>query len=212
MKKWQIINSIVEQKIVGVLRGDSAEQVELFAHKCIEGGLNAIEVTFTVPSVVKCLENLTSHYAGRDDVIIGAGTVLDTETARIAILAGAQFIVTPYLNPEVIRNCNRYQIPVIPGAMTIKDVVEGLENGADIIKLFPGEISGPRMISAIKGPIPQANIMPTGGVHLENIHEWLAAGAVAVGIGSDLTKEAVKTGNYDLITEKARAYKANVQA
>ncbi|UOF90302.1 bifunctional 2-keto-4-hydroxyglutarate aldolase/2-keto-3-deoxy-6-phosphogluconate aldolase [Fodinisporobacter ferrooxydans] len=208
MKKWHVLNQIANQKVVAVLRGNSAEQVEQFANSCIQGGVKAIEITFTVPQALRCIERLAEQYADDDEVVIGAGTVLDAETARLAILAGAQFVVTPYLNEEVIKVCHRYQVPVMPGVMTIKDVVAALESGADIIKLFPGEMAGPKMISAIKGPIPQASLMPTGGVNLENIQEWFAAGAIAVGIGGDLTREALKTGNYDSIMEKAQAYKA----
>jgi 2-dehydro-3-deoxyphosphogluconate aldolase / (4S)-4-hydroxy-2-oxoglutarate aldolase len=208
MKKWHVINEIVKQKVVAVLRGNSSEQVEQFAKQCIAGGMKTIEITFTVPNAITCIERLVEQYADDPEVVIGAGTVLDAETARLAILAGAQFVVTPYLNEEVAKVCNRYQVPILPGAMTIKDVVAALECGADIIKLFPGEVAGPKMISAIKGPIPQANLMPTGGVNLDTIHEWFAKGAVAVGIGSDLTKEAIQTGDYERIAEKARAYKA----
>lgn len=212
MKKWRTLNQIVNQKIVAVLRGTSPEQVEVFADKCIAGGIKAIEVTFTVPKALQAIEALADKYQGEEDVVIGAGTVLDVETARLAILAGAQFVVTPYLNEDVIRMCHRYQVPVMPGAMTIKDVVAGLECGADIIKLFPGEIGGPGMISAIKGPVPQANVMPTGGVTLGNLSAWFSAGAIAVGIGSDLTKEALQTGNWDVITEKAAAYRSKLSS
>ena len=211
MNKWRVIKQIVEQKVVAVLRGNSAEQVAEFANHCIAGGMKAIEVTFTVPKALQCIERLSEQHMKDPAVLIGAGTVLDAETTRLAILSGAQFVVTPYLNEEVVRMCHRYQVPVMPGAMTIKEVMAGLESGADIIKLFPGEIAGPKMISAIRGPLPQANLMPTGGVNLENIEEWFSAGAVAVGIGSDLTKNAVATGNYASIETKARAYQDKVR-
>lgn len=210
MKKWHTINQMTTQKIVAVLRASSAEQVEVFADKCIAGGIKAIEITLTVPGALTAIERLRAKYAGQEDVVIGAGTVLDPETARLAILSGAQFVVSPYVNEEVIKLCNRYYVPCMPGASTIKDVIKGMEYGADIIKLFPGELGGPNMLSAIKGPVPQANIMPTGGVNLDNIQQWLSAGAIAVGIGSNLTKEAVQTGNYDIITEMAKAYRAKL--
>ena len=129
------------------------------------------------------------------DVLIGAGTVLDPETARAAILAGAQFVVSPCLNAETVKMCLRYQIACMPGAMTIKETVDCLEAGADIVKLFPGNLAGPKMIKNIKGPLPQVRIMPTGGVNAENAGEWIKAGAVAVGAGGDLTAGA-KTGDY----------------
>src|SRR5690606_27154751 len=138
--------------------------------------------------------------------IIGVGTVLDPETARAAILAGAEYVVAPSLNPDTVKLCNRYSIPCLPGTMTINDIQSALELGVDIVKLFPGNLYSPSVISAIKGPLPQANIMPTGGVSLDNLKDWINAGAVAVGIGSDLTKEAVKTGDFSIIEQKAAAY------
>ncbi|MFL6257185.1 MAG: bifunctional 2-keto-4-hydroxyglutarate aldolase/2-keto-3-deoxy-6-phosphogluconate aldolase, partial [Pyrinomonadaceae bacterium] len=133
------------------------------------------------------------------------GTVLDPETARIAILSGAAYIVSPSLNPETVRLCNRYQVPVMPGAMSIRDVLEAMELGADVVKLFPGEAFGPSIIKAIRGPLPQAPLMPTGGVDLSNVAEWIGAGAVAVGAGGSLTGGA-KTGDFDSITKTARAF------
>lgn len=208
MKKWDVLKQIASQKLVAVLRGNSAAQVGEFAERIIEGGIKVIEITFTVPKAVTCIEQLAEKYDHQQDVIIGAGTVLDAETARLAILAGAKFVVTPYFNEEVIRLCNRYQVPAMPGAMTVKEVVSALDAGADIIKLFPSDSLGPKMVSAIKGPLPQANLMPTGGVTLGNLQQWFSVGAAAVGIGSDLTKDALQTGNLQSITEKARAYRS----
>src|SRR5690606_16921924 len=138
--------------------------------------------------------------------IIGVGTVLDAETARAAILAGAEYVVAPSLQPETVKLCNRYAIPCLPGTMTIADIQAALELGVDIVKLFPGNLYSPNVISAIKGPLPQANVMPTGGVSLANLKEWIQQGAVAVGIGSDLTKEAVAKGDFTIIEQKAAAY------
>ena len=143
-------------------------------------------------------------------MILGAGTVMDSETARIAILSGAQYIVSPYFNAETVRLCNRYRVPCMPGAMTIKEVVEAMESGADIVKVFPGEAFGPKILKAIKGPVPQAKMMPTGGVDLSNVGEWIKAGAVAVGAGGSLTKGA-KTGDYKAITETAKEFIAKVK-
>jgi 2-dehydro-3-deoxyphosphogluconate aldolase / (4S)-4-hydroxy-2-oxoglutarate aldolase len=136
---------------------------------------------------------------------LGAGTVLDPETARIAILAGAQFIVSPSLNPDTARLCNRYQIPYMPGAGTIREVLEAMECGADIIKVFPGETLGPAFVKAVKAPLPQASLVPTGGVTLENVGEWIRAGSVAVGVGSNLTAGA-KTGDFSAITQLAQKF------
>lgn len=212
MKKIRLIQQIVDEGVVAVLRGDSPEQVVRMAKQAIAGGIKAIELTMTVPFALDAVKELAQHYSSEVDpssdryAIIGVGTVLDPETARVAILNGAEFIVSPSLSPETITLCNRYRVPVMPGCMTIRDIQTALELGADIVKLFPGNLFSPSMISAIKGPLPQANIMPTGGVSLENLGDWIKAGAVAVGIGSDLTKEAVKTGDESLIARKASEY------
>ena len=136
--------------------------------------------------------------------------LLDPETARIAILAGAKFVVSPAVNPNTARLCNRYQIPYMPGAATICEVIEAMECGADIVKVFPGEILGPAFVKAVKGPLPQANLMPTGGVSLENVALWINAGAVAIGVGGNLTAGA-KTGDFDSITRLARQFVEKVK-
>lgn len=214
MKKIQLIQQIHQAGVVAVLRGDTPEQVVRMAKQAIKGGIKAIEITMTVPFALDAVKELAKAYTSTADpssdqyAIIGVGTVLDPETARAAILNGAEYIVSPSLNEETMKLCNRYRIPVMPGCMTIHDIQRGLELGADIVKLFPGNMFSPSMISAIKGPLPQANIMPTGGVSLDNLKDWIRAGAVAVGIGSDLTKEALKTGDDSLIAHKAEQYMA----
>jgi 2-dehydro-3-deoxyphosphogluconate aldolase / (4S)-4-hydroxy-2-oxoglutarate aldolase len=149
------------------------------------------------------IEHLAKEHSKK--ILLGAGTVLDPETARIAILAGANFIVSPALNIHTALLCNRYQVPYMPGAATIREVIEGMEYGAEIIKAFPGEILGPTFIKAVKGPLPQAQLMPTGGVSVENAADWIRAGAVAIGAGSNLTAGA-KTGDYASITRVARQF------
>lgn len=211
MRKIRIIQQIHEEGVVAVLRADDADQVVALAEQAIAGGLKAIEITMTVPGALKAIEVLADRYSSDatdadEYAIIGVGTVLDAETARAAIMAGAEYVVAPSLNEETVKMCNRYRVPVMPGVMTIQELQAALELGVDIVKLFPGNAFSPAMISAIKGPMPQANVMPTGGVSLENLGEWIKAGAVAVGIGSDLTKEAVKTGDYSLVAQKARQY------
>lgn len=213
MKKLQLIQKIVEEGVVAVLRGDTPEQVVEMAEQAIAGGIKVIEVTMTVPFALRAIETLSRKYSWDSQdpdtfAIIGVGTVLDPETARAAILSGAQFVVGPCLNRDTVMLCNRYRVPIMPGAMTIKEIQEALELGADIVKLFPGNLYDPSMIKAIKGPLPQANIMPTGGVSLDNLGEWIKAGAVAVGIGSDLTTEALKQKDFSLVAKKAAAYKA----
>lgn len=211
MKKIQLIQKIVEEGVVAVLRGESAEEVVAMAEEAIAGGIKVIEITMTVPYALTAIEELSRKYTWNSTdestyAIIGAGTVLDAETARAAILNGAEFVVSPFLSPETVTLCNRYRVPVMPGTMTVKEINEALELGADIIKLFPGNLYEPSVIKAIKGPLPHANIMPTGGVSLNNLGEWIKAGAVAVGIGSDLTNEAVKKKDFSLIRNKAAAY------
>lgn len=210
MNKYSILERIANAGVVAVLRGDSPEEAVRYADKAVEGGIRVIELTMTVPYALEAVTALTKKYhspsAPVKDVLIGAGTVLDPETARAVIMAGAAFVVSPSLNRDTVMLCNRYRVPVMPGCMTINEMTEALELGVDVVKLFPGNLYGPSTISAIRGPLPQANIMPTGGVNLDNLKDWLKAGAFAVGIGSDLTKDARKTGNDDLVADKARAY------
>lgn len=204
MRRQELVTKIKDNGLVAVVRAESAEEAYRIFDACIEGGVAAIEITFTVPGAHKIIEDLASKYTS-GEIILGAGTVLDPETARIAILSGAQYIVSPYFNPEMIKLCNRYQVPSMPGAMTIKEIVEAMEAGADIIKIFPGNLFGPAIIKSVKGPIPQAQMMPTGGVSIENVKEWIDAGAVAVGAGSSLTNGS-KTGDYAAVTATAREF------
>lgn len=200
----KVINQILDVGVVAVVRAESSEQALKISDACLKGGVTAIEMTFTVPGAVEVIKDLVKTYQN-GEMIIGAGTVLDAETARAAILAGAQFIVSPSLNFDTIKLCNRYQIPVMPGTATVKDIVEAMEAGVDIVKAFPGESLGTKFIKAVKGPLPQANIMPTGGVSLENAAEWIQAGCVAIGVGGSLTAGA-KTGDYQSITDKAKKF------
>ncbi len=203
IKKADVLKKIIDDGLVAVIRAESRDQAARIAEACAEGGVAALEITFTVPGAAGAIEHLAKELSKK--ILLGAGTVLDPETARIAILAGAHFIVSPALNPDTARLCNRYQVPYMPGAATIKEVIEGMECGADIIKVFPGEILGPAFVKAVKGPLPQAQLMPTGGVSVENAGEWIKAGAVAIGAGGNLTAGA-KTGDYASITRTARQF------
>ena len=208
--KLQTLNKILDCGLVAVVRAEKSEQALKIAEACLKGGVAAIEITFTVPGAAKVIEDLAKEYQA-GEIILGAGTVLDPETSRIAILSGAQYVVSPSLNFETIRLCNRYQIPVMPGCATIKEIVEGMEAGADIIKVFPGEAFGPGFVKAVKGPLPQAPLMPTGGVGLDNVAEWIKAGCVAVGVGGNLTGGA-KKGDYQSITDIAKEFLAKIRA
>jgi 2-dehydro-3-deoxyphosphogluconate aldolase/(4S)-4-hydroxy-2-oxoglutarate aldolase len=207
--KIKVLEKIVAGGLVAVIRAENPEQAADIAEACGLGEVAALEITFTVPGASAVIEHLAKKFSR--EILLGAGTVLDPETARIAILAGAQFIVSPALNSETARLCNRYQIPYMPGAGTIAEVIAAMECGADIVKVFPGEILGPAFVKAVKGPLPQASLMPTGGVTLENVADWIRAGAVAVGVGGNLTAGA-KTGDFASITNLARQFVENIKA
>lgn len=204
-----VLQKLMQSGVVAVIRAQNSEQAIKITEACMKGGIAAIEITFTIPEAAQVIADLRKVYSP-EEMIIGAGTVLDPETARIAILAGAQYIVSPSLNLETVKLCNRYQVPVMPGAMTIAEVIAAMGAGADIVKIFPGDAFGPSFIKAIKGPIPQAPLMPTGGVNLENVGEWIKAGCVAVGIGGNLTAGA-KTGDYQSIEEIAKQFIGKVR-
>jgi len=207
--KLKVLGKIVDSGLVAVVRAERSDQAARIAEACARGGVAAIEITFTVPGASNVIAELANIYKS-GEILIGAGTVLDPETARAAILAGAHFVVSPSLNVETSRLCNRYQIPYMPGAGTVREVVEAMESGADIVKVFPGEILGPAFVKAVKGPLPQAALMPTGGVSLENVAEWIHAGCVAVGVGGNLTAGA-KKGDFQSITDLAKQFVAKIQ-
>jgi 2-dehydro-3-deoxyphosphogluconate aldolase/(4S)-4-hydroxy-2-oxoglutarate aldolase len=204
MRKIEVLKRIEESGIVAVVRAESEEAAEKISAACIKGGISAIEVTFTVDGAENVIRSLRKKFS-REELLVGAGTVLDSETARVAILSGAEFIVGPAFNPEVAVLCNRYAIPYMPGCMSIKEMITAMEAGADILKVFPGSAFGPGFIKAVKGPLPHANLMPTGGVSLNNVGEWIKNGCVAVGVGGELTAPA-KSGDYEKITALAREF------
>lgn len=205
MSKLETLSAIKNSKVVAVIRGSSAEEAIAITNGAIDGGIHLIEITYTTPNVQKVLEAFQ-----HSEAVVGAGTVLDAETARHAILNGAAFIVSPHFSSEVARTCNRYKIPYLPGCMTIQEMVSALEWGADIIKLFPANNFKPSFIKSVKGPLPHIEIMPTGGINAENIGEWIAAGAVAAGIGSDLNK-AYAEGGHAAVVEASKKYVAAAQ-
>lgn len=205
----EVLKRITDVGLVAVVRAETADMALRTAEAVQQGGGAALEIAFTVPRAHKVLEALSDRYSPAE-LILGAGTVLDPETARIAILSGATYVVSPALNPETVRLCNRYGVPSMPGAMSIREVIEAMEAGADIVKLFPGEAYHPSIIKAIRGPLPQAPLMPTGGVSLENVAEWIKAGAVAVGVGGSLTAGA-RTGDYASITQIAKEFVAKIK-
>jgi 2-dehydro-3-deoxyphosphogluconate aldolase / (4S)-4-hydroxy-2-oxoglutarate aldolase len=201
--KIEVLKRIITSGLVAVVRADNPDQAAAIAEACGLGGVAALEITFTVPGASGVIEHLAKKCS--QQILLGAGTVLDPETARIAILAGAQFVVSPSLNPETARLCNRYQVPYMPGAATVREVVEAMECGAHIVKVFPGDLLGPAFVKAVKGPLPQAQLMPTGGVSLENVPDWIKAGSVALGVGGNLTAGA-KSGDFASITRLAQQF------
>lgn len=201
MTKEKVLQRIEDKGIVAVVRAKNSDEANKIINDCLEGGVDAIELTFSVPFAHEVIEDLAKRYG--DDIVLGAGTVLDSETARIAILSGAQFVVSPNFNPDVTRLCNRYRIASMAGIQTISEAVKAMEAGVDVLKLFPGDIAGPAFIKDIKGPLPWVQIMPTGGVNVDNVDKWIKAGAVAVGAGSCLVK-----GD---ITANAKAFVENIK-
>lgn len=199
LTKEDVLLKIKNDAIVAVVRGSTAEKAEEIVKNCIDGGINIIELTFTVPYVHRIIEKISQKYS--DSILLGAGTVLDASTARIAMLSGAQFIVSPHFDPEITRMCNRYRVANMAGILTVKEAIEAMEAGVDILKLFPGGLFGPAFIKDIKGPLPYAQIMPTGGVSVETVSLWIKAGAVAVGVGSNLMKGDVQENAAALIRE-----------
>ena len=195
--------------LVAVVRAEDPEQALKIAEACAKAAVAAIEITFTVPGALRVIEALARTFRS-GEILIGAGTVLDPETARAAILAGAHFVVGPSLNPAAARLCLRYQIPYMPGAGTVAEVLDAMECGAAIVKVFPGETLGPAFVKAVRGPLPQAPLMPTGGVSLENVADWIHAGSVAVGVGGNLTASA-RTGDYASITRLAEQFIRRIQ-
>ena len=204
----EILSRLEKAGVIAVVRGKDQTEAVKASHAILAGDVKGIEVTFTVPNAQAAIQELVETYQGQD-VVIGAGTVLDAVTARLAIMAGAEFVVSPSFDSETAELCNLYQIPYLPGCMTITEMQQALKSGADIIKLFPGSVSGPSMVSAVKAPLPQINLMPTGGVNLENMETWFKAGVVAVGVGGNLLAPAA-VGDFAKVTEIAQQYAAKL--
>lgn len=210
MKKDQILKRIHDGGLVAVVRAKDAEEAKKITKACIDGGCAAVEITFTVPRAHKIIEELAQTYT-QDEILLGAGTVLDSETARIAILSGAQYIVSSSFDKNTAKLCNRYKIPYMPGCMTLKEITTAIEYGVDVVKIFPGDVLKVDFVKAVKGPMPQVDMMPSGGVSLDNVDQWIKAGCFAVGAGGSLI-EGAKTGNYDLITQTAREFIKRINA
>lgn len=206
MKRVDILNRLANAGVIPVVRGDSKEQGIKSCEALLAGGMKGLEITFTLPKADEVIAEIVANNED-PEVVVGAGTVLDAITARLAIMAGAEFIVSPTFDQETAEMCNLYQIPYLPGCMTITEIKNALKAGADIVKLFPGSAFGPSIIGAFKAPLPHVNIMPTGGVSLENMKDWFKAGVITVGVGGNLMKPA-ETGDYAGVTAAAKEYMA----
>ena len=203
MSAANIFSALVEGAIVPVVRASSPEAAIQAVEAIANGGIRAAEITMTVPGAVRVLERLADRFGA--SLLLGAGTVLDPETARACLLAGAQFIVSPSLKPATIEMAKRYSKPVFPGALTPTEVLTAWEAGADAVKIFPcGNVGGAKYIKALKGPFPQIALIPTGGVNLETIGDFLKAGACAVGVGGELVDATlIRDGRFDALSDRA---------
>lgn len=206
MNKAKVINQIVEVGLVPVIRASSSDEALRVIDAIREGGVTVFEITMTVPGAVTVMEDAAVKFGA--DVLIGAGTVLDPETARICILAGAQFIVSPALNLETIAMCKRYSVPIMPGALTPTEVVTAWQAGADFVKVFPcSAMGGASYIKGLKAPLPQVELVPTGGVNLKTAADFIKAGASALGVGADLVDmEAIRAGDAKVVIEKSKEF------
>ncbi len=211
MSQKSILSRIVEIGVVPVVRTTSAEAAIRSIEAIYRGGILSAEITMTVPGAIRALEKIADQFG--DKIILGAGTVLDPETARACMLAGAQFFVTPSLNLATIEMAKRYSKAIFPGALTPTEVLAAWQAGADAVKVFPcGAVGGPKYIKALRGPFPQIEMIPTGGVNLETAGEFLKAGACAVAVGAELIDpQSVKEGKFDLFEERAKQYLAAIR-
>ncbi|MDT8897052.1 MAG: bifunctional 4-hydroxy-2-oxoglutarate aldolase/2-dehydro-3-deoxy-phosphogluconate aldolase [Thermanaerothrix sp.] len=210
MNALQSLQKILSGGVIAIMRAPSATQLLDAAKAIYEGGVNIIEVTMTTPGALNVVEQAVSQFGDR--VLFGAGSVLDPETARLAILAGAQFVVSPTLNLETIEMCKRYAVPVIPGAFTPTEILTAWEHGADIVKVFPASVGGPAYIKAIKAPLPQIRLAAVGGVTIENTAQFFSAGIDVIGVGAELVNaRLLESGAFDEITRRARAFRQEVE-
>jgi 2-dehydro-3-deoxyphosphogluconate aldolase / (4S)-4-hydroxy-2-oxoglutarate aldolase len=211
MTKQDILRKIAEVGLVPVVRAQSADEAMKLVDAIREGGVTVLEITMTVPGALGVMEQVARRFGA--DVLLGAGTVLDPETARACMLAGAHFVVSPALNLATIEMCRRYSVPVIPGALTPTEVLTAWTAGADVVKVFPcGALGGASYIKSLKAPLPQIELIPTGGVSVKTAGDFIRAGALALGVGADLADtQAIRDGNARAVTEKAREYVRLVQ-
>ena len=209
-KKEENLKLMSESGIISVIRAESSTELFQVASALKEGGIKVVEVTMTTPDALEVIKEISGRF--KEEILIGVGTVLDPETARAAILAGAEFIVCPTLNKEVITLAHRYSKVVIPGAFTPTEILTAWEVGADLVKVFPAGVGGPSYIKSLKGPLPQIPLVPTGGVDLDNVASFIEVGAFAVGVGSSLVKkEFLKEKNFEGLIEFSKKFREAVE-
>jgi len=201
MKKFETLNKLRENYLIAVIRGTSFEDTIKMVDLIVEGGIKNIEITYTTPNA----SDLIEHFSKASEICLGAGTVMSKETADEAIRRGAKYIVSPHFDPEISVLCNLNQVPYLPGCATVTEIVEAMKTGVDVIKIFPGGKLGASFIKDVKGPLPHANLMPSGGVNKENMHEWIDNDAFAVGIGSALVKN-YDGSNAEIIKENTKSF------
>ncbi len=210
MKSKDFFCKLKQDGLIVVIRGSGEQEALRIAEQCYNAGIKFLEVTFTIPQAHIILSKLAKTYENTD-AVIGAGTVLDMHTARAAMLSGAQFIVAPSLDLDTVACCNRYQVPIIPGVGTATEVLTAMQAGVSVLKLFPGSVFKPEGLKALKGPFPQSDFIPTGGVSLDNIGAWFASGAFAIGVGGGITSKATSTEK-DALYQTALIFRKTVDA
>jgi 2-dehydro-3-deoxyphosphogluconate aldolase/(4S)-4-hydroxy-2-oxoglutarate aldolase len=211
MRRQDVVGAIEDVGVVAVIRLKEPDKLHSVIDALAEGGVRALEVTMTVPRAIELIAELAPRLP--PGFQIGAGTVIDAETARLAIMAGATFVVGPVLKPDVITTCHRYDVAVMPGCFTPTEILTAWEHGADVVKVFPATSLGPGFFKDLRGPLPQIKMMPTGGVTIENAGAWIKAGAIAVGAGTALLDtKAIEAGDFRVIAERARLIVARVSA
>ncbi len=208
----ELLQQIKDNGVVAIIRDAKEETILEIAQALKDGGVKTLEITVETPKVIPLIEKVSEEF--KDDLIVGAGTVLDPETARAAIMAGAKFIFSPTVNVETIKMAKRYGVISIPGALTPTEILTAYENGADVIKVFPANVFGPKYLKDVHGPLPHIPLMPTGGIDLNNVADFIRAGGVAVGLGSSLvnTKEEINEATLAELTKKAKKYVEIVSA
>jgi 2-dehydro-3-deoxyphosphogluconate aldolase / (4S)-4-hydroxy-2-oxoglutarate aldolase len=211
MTRAEIVKEIKNNGIVAIIRTKYPDKLIKIAEAIFEGGVKFIEITMTVPNALKMIKDVKNSVS--DEIILGVGSVLDSDTAQKAIDAGAQFVVSPIFKKEIIDKAHKNNVPAMPGTFTPTEMLNAHQNGADIIKVFPADILGMKFFKAVKAPMPDLNLMPTGGVNLDNAGDWINAGACAVGIGTALLDvKAIEQNNYKKLTENARRINDSIKS